>query len=139
MQAMEDARFQLAGLIDRVQSVPGAEVKMVGANDLKQIGLVLDTFVQSFDGSAGRIWRQAMLIDASPEKLASLNDRVHAIVHVERTSWARMIASALGVFAVIVVTYLFLNMATKGYYDWSLRIVGLILAIVGVIFIFLLS
>jgi len=48
-------------------------------------------------------------------------------------TWARMIGSAIGVVALIAVIYFFLNMATRGYYEWSLRIAGVVLAIVAVI------
>jgi hypothetical protein len=139
-QALQDACNQLSQAAgQKWEPVPGRPPLTVSSRDLQEGGFILDQFVQSFDGSAGKIWRQAMLIDASADKLAWLNDRKNAEVHVERMTWAGMIASALGVFAVIAVTYFFLNMATKGYYDWSLRIAGLVLAIVGVIFIFLLS
>jgi hypothetical protein len=37
------------------------------------------------------------------------------------------------VLVLIGAIYFFLNMATRGYYEWSLRIVGVILAIVAVV------
>ena len=40
--------------------------------------------------------------------------------------------SAVGVLVLIGVIYFFLNMATMGYYEWSLRIAGVVLAIVAV-------
>ena len=39
--------------------------------------------------------------------------------------------SAVGVIVLIGVIYFFLNMATMGYYEWSLRIAGVVLAIVA--------
>jgi hypothetical protein len=39
-----------------------------------------------------------------------------------------MIASVVGLLALITVVYVFLNAATKGYYVWSLRIAGIVLA-----------
>ncbi len=77
------------------------------------------------------------LIDASADKLAWLSSRKNAEVHTVRITWARMILSAFGVLVVIVAAYLFLNMATKGYYEWSLRIAGMVLAIAGILSIFL--
>ena len=46
---------------------------------------------------------------------------------------ARMGFSAAGVVVLIAVIYFFLNMATMGYYEWSLRIAGIVLAIVALI------
>ncbi len=135
-QAEEDACIQLSQRVGQIQpAIPGQPSPTVTATDLGD-GFIVDRFMQSFDGSAGRIWRQTLLIDASPGRLARLDDRLRMDVQRERVTWARMIASALGVFVVIVITYFFLNMATRGYYDWSLRIVGAVLAIVAVIFIF---
>jgi hypothetical protein len=39
-----------------------------------------------------------------------------------------MIGSVAGLLALITVAYVFLNAATKGYYTWSLRIAGVVLA-----------
>ena len=50
-----------------------------------------------------------------------------------RVTWARMGFSAIGVIVLIGAIYFFLNMATMGYYEWSLRIAGIVLAIVAVI------
>jgi hypothetical protein len=120
-QAMQDASRQLA----------------TSYEDLLEGDLVADQFVQSFDGISGPLWRHALLIDAAPDKLAWLTARKNAQMHGERMTWARVILSGLGVLVVIVVAYLFLNMATKGYYEWTLRIAGTVLAIAGIIAIFL--
>jgi hypothetical protein len=139
-QAEEDACAQLQQRLGQIRpAVPGQLPPTVTPTDLVRGGFIADQFVQSFDGMAGRVWRQAMLVSTSPGKLATLGDRLQVEVRHKRYTWARMIASTLGVFVVIVVTYFFLNMATRGYYDWSLRIAGLVLAIVAVIFIFLLA
>ncbi|HNY79938.1 MAG: hypothetical protein RBS72_07620 [Sedimentisphaerales bacterium] len=137
-QAIQDACNQLSAVAGtKWEPIPGRSPLTVSSQDVQEGGFILDQFVQSFDGSAGKIWRHAMLIDASAEKLAWLQSRKAAEVHGERVTWARMILSALGVLIVIVVTYLFLNMATKGYYEWTLRIAGTVLAIAGIIAIFL--
>jgi len=94
---------------------------------------VIDQFVQSFDGSTGDIWRQALLLDVSTAPLRRLETRISSVARVSRMTWARMIGSAVGVVALIAVIYFFLNMATRGYYEWSLRIAGVVLAIVAVI------
>ncbi|MDI6447449.1 hypothetical protein [Anaerobaca lacustris] len=137
-QAIRDACDQLSAIAgQRWTPVPGRPPLTVSSHDVQEGGFILDQFVQSFDGSAGKIWRQAVLIDASADKLAWLNDRKNAEMRVERVTWAGMILSALGVLIVIVATYLFLNMATRGYYVWSLRIAGIVLAIAAIVSILL--
>jgi hypothetical protein len=46
-----------------------------------------------------------------------------------------MFFSILGLLMLITVVYAFLNAATKGYYAWSLRIAGIVLALVVIIFL----
>ncbi|MHC4519575.1 MAG: hypothetical protein ACYTAS_13380, partial [Planctomycetota bacterium] len=134
-QALRDATNQVSALV--AQKWPGRPAQTISSADLLEGGLVVDQFVQSFDGLSGRFWREAMLIDTSAQKLGRLGSRMAAQVRVQRITWAGMILSALGVLVVIIVAYLFLNMATKGYYVWSLRIAGTVLAIAGVISILL--
>lgn len=137
-QALRDACDRLRSMVgQRGATVPGRSPLTVNPRDVQEGGFLLDQFVQSFDGAAGRIWRHAVLIDASAPKLAWLNKQKTAEMHGERVTWAHIIVSALGVLVVIVVAYLFLNMATKGYYEWTLRIAGTVLAIAGIIAIFL--
>jgi len=133
--ALRDACNQVSALV--AQKWPGRPAQTVSSTDLLDGGFVLDQFVQSFDGMSSRLWREAMLIDTSAQKLKRLGSRMAAQVRVERITWAGMILSAIGVLLVIIVAYVFLNMATKGYYVWSLRIAGMVLAVAGVVSILL--
>ena len=133
--ALRDACNQVSALV--AQKWPGRPAQTVSSTDILDGGFVIDQFLQSFDGMSGRIYRQAMLIDTSAQKLNRLGSSVAARVRVERATWAGMILSAVGVLLVIIVAYVFLNMATKGYYVWSLRIAGMVLAVAGVISILL--
>ena len=117
---------------------PGPRPITVSREDLERGGFIADQFVQSFHGSAGKIWRQALLIDVSAAKLAWLNNRLHQTAVVAQRTWIKTVLSAFGVLALILVTYFFLNMATRGYYEWSLRIAGLVLVVV-VIVVFLIG
>ena len=132
-QAMEDARQQLDRLVGARPAIPGRPPVTVTTKDIQEGGFIVDSFVQSFDGSAGKIWRQAMLIDVSASKLAWLNTRTVHIAQAVRATWAKTVLSALGVLVLILVTYFFLNMATRGYYEWSLRIAGIVLAVMVIV------
>jgi len=134
-QALEDARLQLAQALGtrgktRFARLPAPTITTV---DVLQGGFIADRFVQSFDGSAGRIWRQALLIDVSGPKLEQLAvQKVHE-AQAMAMSWGRMGLSVIGALVLIGVIYFFLNMATRGYYEWSLRIAGVVLAIVAIV------
>lgn len=136
-QALENACAQVTEILSRISrrqsGIPSPLAWRVDSDDLLENGLVLDRFVQSFAGSAGRIWRQALLIDGSTEKIERLAHRKAVMARAMKKSWARMFASVLGLLVLITVVYAFLNAATKGYYAWSLRIAGAVLAAVVII------
>lgn len=135
LQAIMNACNQLTPLLretPQAKAVPSLTRK-VTANDILENGFILDRFSQKFNGRAGEIWRHALLIDASPEKMEEFAKHKAAIVHVTRVSWAKMIFSVAGLLALITAAYAFLNAATRGYYTWSLRIAGAILGVVVII------
>lgn len=138
-QAEADACRQLSLRLAETfpRSFPNQAIPVLTPAQLRDGGFVVDQFLQSFDGLSGRLWRQAMLIDVGDQKMARLERDTRIGMRVERMSWARMILSSIGALAIIVLSYLFLNMATRGYYAWSLRIAGVVLAIAGIVSIIL--
>ncbi len=138
-QAMRDASQQVGQIVWNRRSPSGPPARpdrnaaWISPSDLQQNGFVVDTFVQSFEGSVGKIWRQAVLLDVSGAKITQLYRLKSGEVRRARESWARMGLSAVGVVVLIGVIYFFLNMATMGYYEWSLRIASVVLAVVGVL------
>ena len=134
-QALDDARARLTEAIGQrgrrlSDKLPKPEVT---ATDVLQGGFIVDRFAQSFEGTVGKVWRQALLIDVSGPKLAQLASQKAREFRQVKMSWARMGLSAVGVVVLIGVIYFFLNMATMGYYEWSLRIASVVLAVVGVL------
>ena len=136
-QAMQNACSQVADMIGQIpprrSGVPISFAKPVNSADILEGGFILDRFVQSFEGAAGKIWRQALLVDASAEKIKNLAQRKAVIARVRKRGFAGMFFSIIGLIVLITVVYAFLNAATKGYYAWSLRIAGVVLAMVVII------
>jgi hypothetical protein len=136
-QALDDARARLTQAIGshqgRNRSTPLVKMPEVTATDVLQGGFILDRFAQSLEGSAAKIWRQALLLDVSGPKLAQLARQKTGELRQAQMSWARMMSSAAGVLVLIGLIYFFLNMATRGYYEWSLRIACVVLAVVAVL------
>jgi hypothetical protein len=136
-QAFQSACAQIAKMLGqtslRRSGVPVSFAKPVNSSDVLEGGFILDRFVQSFNGTAGKIWRQALLVDASAEKLKNLAQRKAIIAIARKTRFARMFFSIAGLIVLITVVYAFLNAATKGYYTWSLRIAGVVFALVLII------
>jgi len=139
-QAIQNACAQVADMIGqtlpqrpRRSGIPVSFAKPVNSTDILEGNFVLDRFVQSLEGSAGKIWRQALLVDVSAEKLKNLARQKAIIAQARKTGFARMFFSIVGLIVLITVVYAFLNAATKGYYAWSLRIAGIIFALVVII------
>ena len=57
------------------------------------------------------------------------------MARARKMTWARMLLSIVGLLVLISLVYAFLNAATKGYYVWSLRIAGIVLALIAIIFL----
>lgn len=136
-QAVQNACAQVADMLGqtspRRDGIPISFAKPVNSADILEGGFILDRFVQSFQGTAGKIWRQALLVDASAEKLKNLAQRKAIIARARKRSFAGMFFSIIGLIVLITVVYVFLNAATKGYYVWSLRIAGFVFALVVII------
>lgn len=136
-QAVQNACAQVADMLDqtlpRRSGVPVSFAKPVNSADILEGNFILDRFVQSFQGAAGKIWRQALLVDVSTEKLKNLAQRKAIIALARKTGFARMFFSVIGLIVLITAVYAFLNAATKGYYVWSLRIAGVVFAFVVII------
>ena len=129
-QAIDSACSQLTTLLrqtPRAKATPSLP-RHVTPNDVLEEDFIVDRFSQKFSGMAGEIWRHALLIDASPGKMEQLAAHKVVVARIHRLNWARMIFSVAGLLALITVAYVFLNAATKGYYTWSLRIAGVVLA-----------
>ena len=75
------------------------------------------------------------MLDVSDEKLASLIVRDAARSRVARSSWFRAIGSVVVMVAVICLLYLFVNVATRGYYTWALRVAAVVLVIAGLVLV----
>jgi len=136
-QAVQNACTQVAHMIGQVplrrSGVPISFAKPVNSADILDGNFILDRFVQSFEGTAGKIWRQVLLVDASAGKLKNLARQKAVIAQARKMTWARMFFSIIGLIVLITVVYAFLNAATKGYYTWSLRIAGFVFALVVII------
>jgi hypothetical protein len=112
---------------------------------LRSGGLILDRFVQSARRPYGEVWREALLIDASADKVASMGAASLRQLEARRDyyqaqwgsqqSWRlRMVLSITGLIALVCVMYLFLNAATKGYYVWALRVAAVMIAAAATLF-----
>ena len=97
--------------------------------DLRQRGFVTDEFSQKLQGMAGPIWRYAILLNASPERMQSLISAKTQVIRHQRYTWARSILSLGGMILLVCVVYVFANAATKGYYSTVLAVTAIAAAV----------
>ena len=125
-QAMENACSLIVPLVNNSR---------ITYEDLIASKIVSDKFVQSFELSTGKVWREAILLDISGGRLNLLINILSKNSRDRSKDWAKTVLSVLGLFVLITIVYVFLNAATRGYYTWSLRIAGVILAAIFFIII----
>jgi len=129
-QATRHAARQIGLLLK--ERVPQLKSLNITDSDLQQGKFYLDHFCQSFAGSSGPICRDAVLLDASEEKLTALLDKKLSLRRLAQKSWIYRISSLLGMTVLICLVYAFLNVATRGYYTWALRVAVVVLIAAGV-------
>ncbi len=112
--------------------------------------MVKDQFVQSFPRPYGHLWQQAVLVDASPTQVTNVaNDlavprtaRARAST-VQRRVWywsvGRRVGSVSAVMLAVLLAYVFANAATKGYYEWALRVAAVVLVGGGLLLVLVVS
>ena len=98
---------------------------------------VKNEFGQTFDRSYGKVFRRAVLVNVPPERLQSLADRYFRHVDQVRDTWGRNIKSSLALLVLIMIVYLVLNAATRGYYVWVMRTAAVLAAVGGVFLVYL--
>ncbi len=99
--------------------------------------LVADQFSQSLRTSTTRVWRHAVLLHLDPQRMQNLLHQKTRQIQRQHKSWARDLSSLAALALIVLILYIFLNAATKGYYVWSLRVFALI-TIVGIVVVLLL-
>ena len=145
-QAMEIASARLAELVTnsagttvwwrgrRDADVPASEVRQRILTILhRNPQFVADQFAQRFQRPYGEIWRHWLLIDASLNNTGYLEKKVLP----RRIGWLVRGLSLIGVVGVVLLVYLVLNVATRGYYEWSLRLIAGVLVAAGIIVLLL--
>ncbi|MAE64110.1 MAG: hypothetical protein CMJ18_07525 [Phycisphaeraceae bacterium] len=97
--------------------------------------MVADRFVQRLSRPYGDVWRAAILVDPGNDGLVQVLNNLRGAQHRHRASLFVTGFSLVALVGCIVVIYLFLNMATKGYYEWALRIASFVIIAGGLLFV----
>jgi hypothetical protein len=103
------------------------EAKLAGGR------LVIDQFPQKFERRFGSTWREAVLVDASPENLNQISRELFNEQRAQRKSVFLSAASGAGVLLVTYSLYRLANAFTRGYFVWSLRTAAAVVASAAVV------
>lgn len=95
-------------------------------SDLWDYGLVADEYSQRLVGLSGPIWRAALLLDVSPERIQTLRQQKMVVQHQARNNWIQHFLSLIGMLVLITILYVFVNAITKGYYSKTILIVSIL-------------
>ena len=149
-RAFDDAVGKLvpyvSSVLNRTDTSGGVRQKAVDHGailaELRKGKMVIDRFSQQFDRPYGKLWREQILIDASPkaiEPIAAAIDKkmteaintAAAARRADLQTWWTLTVSLGGLAVLIFAVYLVLNAATKGYYTWVLRLLAIGAIIAG--------
>jgi hypothetical protein len=124
--ATRDAGKQLyAHLRPRLSPSLGSEsdawLKRRLADELALGGAVNDRWVSRVRKPYGEIWAEAVLVDASTPRFATLVREHERWVRGKQASTRSTAGSVLGLSAAILLIYVVLNVLTKGYFRGRLR------------------
>lgn len=97
--------------------------------------LVVDRFPQKFERPYGTLFREAVLVDASDDRLDKLARDMEETLAAERRSRIGGLASAMAVLLVTYALYRFANAFTRGYFTWSLRTAAAVAAAGAVVLV----
>ena len=76
------------------------------------------------------IWRHAVLLDVSPQRLQSLISAKTEVVRIQQDTWLRLFVSLGGMILLVCVVYAIANAATKGYYSTVLAVSAVTAAVI---------
>ncbi len=132
-EAIQDALRQLQKRYQWIEFNGNKILVRLDESIITSGNFIVDRFTQSLEGSATPIWREAILIDASPTKIVQAASKTTIAATQTRKTWAGKGLSLLGMLALICLVYGFLNLATRGYYTWALRILAVVLLAAGLL------
>lgn len=136
-QVTEQIEQAAAKYLDEQLRQDGMSHSNVQPSDLRRYGFIVDEYFQQLQGLSGPIWRGALLLEVSPQRLQMLQqDKTVAVSQVRRT-WAYRILSLLGMILIISLLYAVVNALTKGYYSIVSAIIAIGCAVIFALFLFL--
>ena len=110
-------------------------------NELRRHRFVKDEFVQHLRTPVTNqsVYRIAMLVDVSSSQLQKLNSTVASEFRHQSQRVRRFSGGVVGMGLVICLVYLFLNRATRGYFQMNLRLAAFLVLVAGVLMLMMIG
>jgi len=110
-------------------------------NDLVQRKFNIKEFVQGFHLPATNqtVYRAFLLVDVSPSQLERLQGSVVRDFNHRNDSVRHFSLGTMGLGVVICIVYLFLNWATRGYFQMNLRLGAFLVLVAGVMLLLMIG
>ena len=138
---LEDAAQRISFLLNGPQDRHAlySIIVELAPEDVSRFELIADKFPQSFHGTAGPIWREALLVDASSPNLERIILENAAARATQQRRKVSLLVSFAGMIGLICLLYALVNAATKGYYSTVLRILTAVLVIAALAGFFMMN
>ncbi len=136
-QAAEQLTLAAINYLGRQSAMASPMQPSIHADDLQNYGFIVDEYYQRLQGLSGPIWRGALLLEVSPERLQLLQKDKTVVIKQVRKTWVWRIFSLLVMILLISVLYAVVNAITKGYYSVMSAVLAIGLVLIFVLFLFL--
>jgi hypothetical protein len=135
-QAVENLARQIVPLIPRGR--PGmrsdAWLHEQIVDSLNRVEIPVRFHVIKTTRPYGEIWQAKVITNASPQLVQrNLVDRYIQTAQIQRQTWRNQMLAMGAMLGIIILLYLFLNMATKGYFIWRLRAAAVMALIIAML------
>jgi hypothetical protein len=129
--ARTDAANQIAEILGGRFGTRESQVEI--ASSIQRDDWIADRQIDAKERPYGTIWKAAILIDATPDKLNALAGRIDGILARQHRIKALVVGVSGAGIAAIIFCYLMLNWITRGYFRSRLALVSGLLIVAGII------
>jgi hypothetical protein len=143
-EAVEAAIVELGPIVRSRAGLTPSQARALGSNRInthiaaavRSGQIVAEDYERRTDRSYGTTWKHYILMDTSPARLEPIVQRIRGDARMQLVNEATAWGSLGALLGVIVLLYVFLNAATRGYFAWRLRAAAVMLVIVAVLVVF---
>jgi len=108
-EAVNAAAARIDALLKEEPGRHDGALDPVSSRDVERHFGIVDRFAQCFEGVAGSIWREALLVGVSPAKIASYAAKQRGASRIHPDTWWHRMVRVVGVLVAIALLHLLIH------------------------------